>query len=71
MSDEPIEALITDLLIWLGPHERPYEEVMPAWCTALPTSAGLGRGKRARPHRAQSQWGPILGNDNDPRQSLP
>lgn len=36
MSDEPIEALITDLLIWLGPHERPYDEVMAAWRTSCP-----------------------------------
>jgi D-3-phosphoglycerate dehydrogenase len=33
---EPVEALILDLLEWLGPTPRPYEEVMDAWRTSCP-----------------------------------
>lgn len=34
MSD-PVDALITDLLEWIG-SERPYHEVMDAWRTSCP-----------------------------------
>ncbi len=30
------EALIVDLLDWLGPAPRPYDEVMNAWRTSCP-----------------------------------
>jgi D-3-phosphoglycerate dehydrogenase len=33
---EPVEALILDLLEWLGPTPRPYAEVMEAWRTSCP-----------------------------------
>jgi hypothetical protein len=33
---EPVEALIMDLLEWLGPTPRPYAEVMDAWRTSCP-----------------------------------
>ena len=33
---EPVEALILDLLEWLGPTPRPYTEVMDAWRTSCP-----------------------------------
>jgi D-3-phosphoglycerate dehydrogenase len=33
---EPVEALILDLLEWLGPKPRPYPEVMDAWRTSCP-----------------------------------
>jgi hypothetical protein len=33
---EPVEALILDLLEWLGPTPRPYVEVMDAWRTSCP-----------------------------------
>jgi D-3-phosphoglycerate dehydrogenase len=33
---EPVEALILDLLEWLGPAPRPYAEVMEAWRTSCP-----------------------------------
>jgi D-3-phosphoglycerate dehydrogenase len=33
---EPVEALILDLLEWLGPTPRPYAEVMDAWRTSCP-----------------------------------
>jgi hypothetical protein len=35
MSD-PVETLILDLLEWIGPHQRPYSEVMEAWRTSCP-----------------------------------
>jgi hypothetical protein len=35
MSD-PVEALITDLLEWIGPGPRPYAEVIEAWRTSCP-----------------------------------
>jgi hypothetical protein len=33
---DPVDALILDLLEWLGPHPRPYREVMEAWRTSCP-----------------------------------
>jgi hypothetical protein len=33
---EPVEALILDLLEWLGPTPRSYAEVMDAWRTSCP-----------------------------------
>ena len=35
MSD-PIEALILDLLEWIGTTPRPYKEVIEAWRTSCP-----------------------------------
>jgi len=35
MSD-PVESLILDLLEWIGPHPRPYTEVLDAWRTSCP-----------------------------------
>jgi trans-aconitate 2-methyltransferase len=35
MSD-PVEALILDLLEWIGPDSRPYTEVIEAWRTSCP-----------------------------------
>ena len=35
MSD-PVEALILDLLEWIGPESRAYSEVMDAWRTSCP-----------------------------------
>ncbi len=31
-----MDALILDLLAWLGPAPRPYAEVMEAWRTSCP-----------------------------------
>jgi hypothetical protein len=31
-----IEALILDLLEWIGPESRPYQEVIEAWRTSCP-----------------------------------
>jgi D-3-phosphoglycerate dehydrogenase / 2-oxoglutarate reductase len=33
---DPIEPLILDLLEWIGPHPRPYAEVLEAWRTSCP-----------------------------------
>jgi D-3-phosphoglycerate dehydrogenase len=33
---DPVDALILDLLEWLGSHARPYGEVMEAWRTSCP-----------------------------------
>lgn len=35
MSD-PVDALIVDLLEWIGPRPRPYAEVLDAWRTSCP-----------------------------------
>jgi hypothetical protein len=32
----PVDALIVDLLEWIGPQPRPYAEVMDAWRTSCP-----------------------------------
>ena len=33
---DPLDALILDLLEWIGPKARPYREVMEAWRTSCP-----------------------------------
>jgi hypothetical protein len=33
---DPVEALILDLLEWIGPDSRPYSEVIDAWRTSCP-----------------------------------
>jgi hypothetical protein len=33
---DPVEALILDLLEWIGSEQRPYSEVMDAWKTSCP-----------------------------------
>ena len=33
---EPVEALVLDLLEWIGPDSRPYAEVIDAWRTSCP-----------------------------------
>lgn len=32
----PVDALVLDLLEWIGPAPRPYAEVMDAWRTSCP-----------------------------------
>jgi len=34
--NDPVEALILDLLEWIGPRPRPYREVIEAWRTSCP-----------------------------------
>jgi hypothetical protein len=33
---DPVDALILDLLEWIGPDSRPYSEVIEAWRTSCP-----------------------------------
>jgi D-3-phosphoglycerate dehydrogenase / 2-oxoglutarate reductase len=33
---DPLDALILDLLEWIGPDARPYRETMEAWRTSCP-----------------------------------
>ena len=33
---DPVDALIIDLLEWIGPRGRPYAEVIDAWRTSCP-----------------------------------
>jgi hypothetical protein len=33
---DAVEALVLDLLEWLGPEPRPYAEVLEAWRTSCP-----------------------------------
>lgn len=35
MSD-PVDALVIDLLEWIGPQPKPYAEVIDAWRTSCP-----------------------------------
>jgi hypothetical protein len=55
MSD-PVEALILDLLEWIGTDLRPYPEVMEAWRTSCPRlpvwEDATERGLIARQHEA-------------------
>ena len=33
---DPVDALVIDLLEWIGPGVRPYSEVLDAWRTSCP-----------------------------------
>ncbi len=33
---DPVDALVIDLLEWIGPGARPYSEVIDAWRTSCP-----------------------------------
>ena len=33
---DPVDALVLDLLEWIGPVPRPYAEVIEAWRTSCP-----------------------------------
>lgn len=35
-SPANLDALVLDLLEWIGPDSRPYEEVIEAWRTSCP-----------------------------------
>jgi hypothetical protein len=53
MSD-PVDALVIDLLEWIGPRGRPYAEVIDAWRTSCPRlpvwEEANARGYIAREH---------------------
>jgi hypothetical protein len=36
MADKVVDALILDLLEWIGTESRPYTEVIEAWRTSCP-----------------------------------
>jgi hypothetical protein len=33
---DPVDALVLDLLEWIGPRAKPYAEVMAVWKTSCP-----------------------------------
>jgi hypothetical protein len=35
-NSDAVDALVLDLLDWIGPSPRPYDEVMDAWRTSCP-----------------------------------
>lgn len=53
---DPVEALVLDLLEWIGPVPRPYGEVLEAWRTSCPRlpvwEEANAMGLLAREHRA-------------------
>lgn len=55
---DPVDALILDLLDWIGPNSRPYPEVIDAWRTSCPRlpvwEEANARGYIVREHRAGS-----------------
>ena len=54
--EDTVDALIVDLLEWIGPAPRPYSEVMEAWRTSCPRlpvwEEANARGFLARSHEA-------------------
>ena len=52
---DPVEALVRDLLEWIGPQPRPYPEVIDAWRTSCPRlpvwEEANARGFVTREHR--------------------
>ena len=55
--DETLESLILDLLDWIAPRARPYDEVMEAWRTSCPRlpvwEEAIDRGLLSRRHLPQ------------------
>jgi hypothetical protein len=57
-----VDALVLDLLEWIGPNPRPYAEVLEAWRTSCPRlpvwEDANDRGFIARQHAQPAQvWG--------------
>ncbi len=56
---EPVDALVIELLEWIGPRARPYAEVMDAWRTSCPRlpvwEEANARGYIIREHVAGSE----------------
>ena len=54
--EDPVEALVLDLLDWIGQRPRPYTEVMDAWRTSCPRlpvwEEANARGYLSREHPA-------------------
>ena len=57
MSD-PVDALVLDLLEWIGPRSKPYAEVIDAWRTSCPRlpvwEEANARGYIVREHAAEA-----------------
>jgi hypothetical protein len=55
MMSDPVEALVLDLLEWIGPEPRPYPDVLDAWRTSCPRlpvwEEANARGFVTREHR--------------------
>lgn len=53
---DPVDALVIELLEWIGPRARPYSEVIDAWRTSCPRlpvwEEANARGYIVREHRA-------------------
>ncbi len=53
---DPVDALVIDLLEWIGPGARPYSEVIDAWRTSCPRlpvwEEANARGYIVQAHRA-------------------
>jgi hypothetical protein len=53
---DPVDALVVDLLDWIGPRARPYAEVIDAWRTSCPRlpvwEEANARGFVTREHQA-------------------
>ena len=56
---DPVDALVLDLLEWIGPGPRPYAEVIDAWRTSCPRlpvwEEAATRGLVERRHTAGSE----------------
>jgi hypothetical protein len=56
MMSESVEALILELLEWIGPQPRPYADVIDAWRTSCPRlpvwEEATARGFITRNHEA-------------------
>jgi D-3-phosphoglycerate dehydrogenase / 2-oxoglutarate reductase len=61
--NDPVEALVRDLLQWVAQRPRPYAEVMEAWRTSCPRlpvwEEANSRGFIARSHDAEA--GEVVG----------
>ena len=56
---DPVDALVLDLLEWIGPKSRPYTEVIEAWRTSCPRlpvwEEAAARGLVERHHAAGTE----------------
>jgi hypothetical protein len=53
---DTVESLVLDLLEWIGPEPRPYDEVLDAWqtsCPRLPVWEEANHGRLVACHRAE------------------
>ncbi len=59
-APDSLDALLLDLVEWIGPAPRPYREVMDAWRTSCPRlpvwEEACDRGLVARRHAHGQAW---------------